>query len=90
MDTGKPALGKRVLSSFFALTLVMGLVPVSAYAEVGKAQEQQGQEQSEQSAAVSGESASQDAASDATQQGACRPVRRTRLLPVVHRARKRA
>lgn len=69
MDTGKPALGKRVLSSFFALTLVMGLVPVSAYAEVGKAQEQQGQEQSEQSAAVSGESASQDAASDATQQG---------------------
>lgn len=45
MDTGKPALGKRVLSSFFALTLVMGLVPVSAYAEVGKAQGQQGQEQ---------------------------------------------
>ncbi len=69
MDTGKPALGKRVLSSFFALTLVMGLVPVSAYAEVGKAQEQQGQEQSEQLVAASGENASQDAASDATQQG---------------------
>lgn len=69
MDTGKPALGKRVLSSFFALTLVMGLVPVSAYAEVGKAQEQQGQEQSEQPVAASGENASQDAASDATQQG---------------------
>lgn len=69
MDTGKPALGKRVLSSFFALTLVMGLVPVSAYAEVGKAQEQQGQEQSEQPVAASDENASQDAASNATQQG---------------------
>lgn len=70
MDTGKPALGKRFLSSFFALTLVMGLVPVSAYAEVGKAQERQGQEQSEQSAASSGESASEDAPSgDAEQEG---------------------
>ena len=69
MDTGKPALGKRVLSSFFALTLVMGLVPVSAYAEVGKAQGQQGQEQSEQPVATSDENASQDAVSDATQQG---------------------
>lgn len=69
MDTGKPALGKRFLSSFFALTLVMGLVPVSAYAEVGKAQEQQGQEQSEQSAAASGESASEDAPSGDVEQG---------------------
>ena len=69
MDTGKPALGKRFLSSFFALTLVMGLVPVSAYAEVGKAQEQQGQEQSEQSAAASGESASEDAPSGDAEQG---------------------
>ncbi len=90
MDTGKPALGKRVLSSFFALTLVMGLVPVSAYAEVGKAQEQQGQEQSEQPVATSDENASQDAVSDATQQGGCRLVRRTRLLPVAHLARKQA
>lgn len=69
MDTGKPALGKRFLSSFFALTLVMGLVPVSAYAEVGKAQEQQGQEQSEQPAAASGESASEDAPSGDVEQG---------------------